>query len=69
MEPLTNLFGLENNLNAAKANSVFELYRQLVEVTLVREKCFVDLAMSLVESGTAEVGEDLRGLDLECSHA
>ena len=31
-ESYTNLFGLENNLSAAKANSVFELYQQLREM-------------------------------------
>ena len=33
----------------------------------MRVKCLFDLAMSLVESGTAEVGEGLRGLDLSMS--
>ena len=31
-ESYTNLFGLENNLSATKANSVFELYQQLREM-------------------------------------
>ena len=28
----TNLFGLQNNLQTSKANKVFELYQQCVEV-------------------------------------
>ena len=28
----TNLFGLQNNMQASKANKVFELYQQYVEV-------------------------------------